>query len=73
VCRDIAGQIAGGSKAIIGLMLESHLVAGTQKLVPGQPLNCLTYGQSITDACMGWDTTVELFDILAEAVRTRRS
>jgi 3-deoxy-7-phosphoheptulonate synthase len=73
VCRDIAGQIAGGSKAIIGLMLESHLVAGTQKLVPGQPLSCLTYGQSITDACMGWDTTVELFDILAEAVRTRRS
>ncbi|MES2603850.1 MAG: 3-deoxy-7-phosphoheptulonate synthase, partial [Pseudomonadota bacterium] len=70
VCRDLAGQIAGGTKAIAGLMLESHLVAGTQKLVPGK---ALTYGQSITDACMGWDTTVELFEVLAEAVRKRRS
>ena len=69
VCRDIAGQIAGGTRAIAGLMLESHLVAGAQKLVPGKPL---TYGQSITDACMGWDTTTELLDVLADAVRKRR-
>jgi 3-deoxy-7-phosphoheptulonate synthase len=70
VCRDLAGQIASGMHAIAGLMLESHLVAGTQKLVPGKPL---TYGQSITDACMGWDTTAELLDVLAEAVRKRRT
>jgi 3-deoxy-7-phosphoheptulonate synthase len=69
VCRDLAGQIAGGSKAIVGLMLESHLVAGAQKLVAGKPL---CYGQSITDACMGWDTTVELFDVLADAVKAGR-
>ncbi|HTQ98991.1 MAG TPA: 3-deoxy-7-phosphoheptulonate synthase [Candidatus Acidoferrum sp.] len=69
VCRDLAGQIAGGSKAIVGLMLESHIVGGAQKLVPGKPL---TYGQSITDACMGWDTTTELLDVLADAARQRR-
>ncbi len=70
VCRDLASQIAGGTKSIIGLMLESHLVAGTQKLVAGKQ-DCLVYGQSITDACMGWDTTVELFDVLAQAARDR--
>jgi 3-deoxy-7-phosphoheptulonate synthase len=69
VCRDLAGQIAGGNTAIVGLMLESHLRAGTQKLVAGQPL---VYGQSITDACMGWETTVELLDVLANAARERR-
>jgi 3-deoxy-7-phosphoheptulonate synthase len=69
VCRDIAGQVAGGEQAIVGVMLESHLVAGTQKQVPGQPL---TYGQSITDACMGWAETEELLAELAEAVRQRR-
>jgi 3-deoxy-7-phosphoheptulonate synthase len=50
-------------------MLESHLVAGAQKLVPGKQL---TYGQSITDACMGWGETVELFEVLAGAVRSSR-
>jgi 3-deoxy-7-phosphoheptulonate synthase len=70
VCRDLAGQIASGTRTIAGLMLESHLVAGTQKLVPGKPL---TYGQSITDACMGWDTTAELLEVLADAVRKRRT
>jgi len=70
VCRDLAGQIAGGTVAIAGLMLESHLVAGTQKLVPGKPL---VYGQSITDACMGWETTVEMFEVLADAVRKGRA
>ena len=70
VCRDIAGQVAGGESAIIGVMLESHLVAGTQKVVAG---NTLTYGQSITDACMNWETTAELLDELALAVRKRRA
>ena len=70
VCRDLASQIAGGTKSIIGLMLESHLVAGAQKLVAGKQ-DCLVYGQSITDACMGWDTTVELFEVLAQAARDR--
>ncbi len=69
VCRDVAGQIAAGDRRIIGLMLESHLVAGNQKVVPGKPL---TYGQSITDACMGWDDTDTLLHELAEAVRKRR-
>jgi 3-deoxy-7-phosphoheptulonate synthase len=69
VCRDVAGQIARGSKSIVGLMLESHLVAGAQKLEAGKPL---TYGQSITDSCMGWDVTAELLQELADAVAQRR-
>jgi 3-deoxy-7-phosphoheptulonate synthase len=69
VCRDLAGQVANGETGIVGIMLESHIVAGTQKVVPGKPL---TYGQSITDACMNWETTAGLLDELAEAVRKRR-
>ncbi len=69
VCRDVAAQVAGGSPQIIGVMLESNLVAGAQKLVAGQPL---VYGQSITDACMAWDETAGLLDELATAVRTGR-
>ena len=69
VCRDVAGQIAAGNRNIIGVMLESNLVAGAQKLVPGEPL---VYGQSITDACMGWDETLELLAGLARAVRAER-
>ena len=69
VCRDVAGQIASGDPNIAGLMLESHLVAGSQKVVEGQSL---VYGQSITDACMGWDDTEVLLGELAEAVRKRR-
>jgi 3-deoxy-7-phosphoheptulonate synthase len=68
VCRDIAGQIAGGEQRIIGVMLESNLVAGAQKFAPGASL---TYGQSITDACIGWEETLSLLRELAEAVRTR--
>ena len=69
VARDIARQIAGGSKAIFGLMLESNLVEGRQDLVsPGD----LIYGQSITDGCIGWDATASLLDELAAAVRQRR-
>ena len=69
VCRDVAGQIAAGDGRIVGLMLESNLVAGAQKLVPGEEL---VYGQSITDACIGWDETYALLGELAAAVRARR-
>ena len=69
VCRDVAGQVASGEDAVMGVMIESHLVAGRQDVVEGQPL---TYGQSITDACIGWEETVEMLEELAEAVATRR-
>jgi 3-deoxy-7-phosphoheptulonate synthase len=69
VAADVAGQIAGGEKRVVGLMVESHLVEGRQDLEPGKPL---TFGQSITDACLGWDDSVKLLDELAAAVRKRR-
>ena len=68
VCSDVAGQVASGNRRIIGVMLESNLVAGAQKLSPGQPL---VYGQSITDACMGWDETRQLLGKLAKAAGAR--
>ena len=67
VVADLARQVAAGDRALVGVMLESFLVAGNQKL-GGE----LTYGQSITDKCMAWDTTVEVLGQLAEAVRARR-
>ena len=67
----LAGQIAGGNRAIVGVMIESFLVAGRQDL-GSNPARALTYGQSITDGCIGWDTTVEVLDGLADAVRARR-
>ncbi len=69
VCADVAAQVAGGDARIMGVMVESHLVPGRQDLVPGKPL---TYGQSITDGCVGWEDTVKVLDGLAEAVRRRR-
>jgi 3-deoxy-7-phosphoheptulonate synthase len=69
VCEDIARQIAGGDERIVGVMVESHLVAGRQDLEHGRPL---TYGQSITDACVGWDDSLRILEILAEGVRRRR-
>jgi 3-deoxy-7-phosphoheptulonate synthase len=69
VCHDVAAQIAAGDKRIMGVMIESNLVAGAQKLEAGQPL---VYGQSITDACIDWPETHELLNELAVAVRTRR-
>ncbi|HJX32696.1 MAG TPA: 3-deoxy-7-phosphoheptulonate synthase [Solirubrobacterales bacterium] len=69
VAGEIADQIADGSPAIVGVMLESFLVEGRQDLEGGAPL---TYGQSITDACMDWDRTVSVLDRLAAAVRARR-
>ena len=68
VSRDVAGQIRNGNRNIIGVMLESNLLEGSQKLVDGTPL---AYGQSITDACIGWDETYQLLRELAEAARQR--
>ena len=69
VAADVASQIRAGNKAITGVMIESHLVEGRQDVVPEKEL---VYGQSITDACIDWDTTREVFDNLADAVRERR-
>ncbi|MBB5351158.1 3-deoxy-7-phosphoheptulonate synthase [Haloferula luteola] len=70
VAKDLAGQISRGSSAIAAVMVESNLVEGNQKLVP--QLDALTYGQSVTDACIGWDDTVEILEVFAQAVRERR-
>jgi 3-deoxy-7-phosphoheptulonate synthase len=70
VCRDVIGQITAGDSRIIGVMLESNLVSGAQKLLDGKPL---VYGQSITDACLGWGESLELLRELASAVRSARS
>ncbi|MDO6524310.1 3-deoxy-7-phosphoheptulonate synthase AroG [Motilimonas sp. 1_MG-2023] len=70
VSSDVAGQIAAGNKAIFGVMIESHLVEGRQDLVDGK---AATYGQSITDACIGWDDTETVLRQLADAVATRRN
>jgi 3-deoxy-7-phosphoheptulonate synthase len=69
VAADIGSQIASGSGAIVGVMLESFIAAGRQDLDSGSPL---TFGQSITDACMSWEQTVSVLDGLAAAVRARR-
>ena len=69
VAEDVSGQIARGDHRIMGAMVESHLVAGRQDIVEGQTL---VYGQSITDACLGWDDTVQLLHGLATAVQERR-
>jgi 3-deoxy-7-phosphoheptulonate synthase len=69
VARDIASQVARGSRSIFGIMVESNLVEGRQDVVDGQ---ALTYGQSITDACINWDDTESVLDDLAAAVRKRR-
>ncbi|KZE28905.1 3-deoxy-D-arabinoheptulosonate-7-phosphate synthase [Crenobacter luteus] len=70
VAEDIAGQIAGGDQHIFGVMVESHLVEGRQDLKPGCQLN---YGQSITDACIGWNDTEAMLQTLADAVSARRA
>jgi 3-deoxy-7-phosphoheptulonate synthase len=71
VAGEVADQIASGSRLICGVMLESHLVEGRQEIVNGR--NGLRYGQSVTDACIGWETTVEVLSGLADAVRAARS
>lgn len=70
VAKDLAHQMASGCKTITSVMIESNLVEGNQK-IPAD-LSQLTYGQSVTDACLGWDHTVDVLETLAEAVRKRR-
>jgi len=73
VSRDIAAQVAGGSRQVFGLMIESHLNAGAQKFTPGKDgAGTLEYGKSITDACIGWDDSLKVLDILSESVKSRR-
>jgi len=69
VCDSVAEQISGGEERIMGVMVESHLVEGRQDLSPDKPL---TYGQSVTDACINWDDSVAVMEKLAAAVRARR-
>ncbi len=69
VAADIASQIAGGDTRIVGVMIESHIVAGRQDIIPGRPLE---YGQSVTDACIGWEDTIGVLENLAAGVRARR-
>ena len=69
VARSVGEQVAEGQRGIIGLLMESFLVDGAQKVVPGQEL---VFGQSVTDSCMGWEMTLPVLEGLAEAVRTRR-
>jgi len=70
VVDTIAQQVEAGDRRIGGLMVESHLVAGRQDLVPGKPL---AYGQSITDGCIDWDTSVKVLERLARAAERRRA
>ncbi|WP_294001424.1 3-deoxy-7-phosphoheptulonate synthase [Sphaerotilus sp.] len=73
VARDIADQIAGGSRSVFGVMVESHLKAGAQKFSAGKDdPSQLAYGQSITDACIGWDDSESVLAVLSQAVKARR-
>ncbi len=69
VGHDVAHQLSKGERRIMGVMIESHLVEGRQNNIPGKEL---TYGQSITDACINWENSLPLLERLAEAVRKRR-
>ncbi len=69
VAQDVAAQLAAGEERLMGVMVESHLVEGRQNLVPEQALE---YGKSITDACIGWEDSVAVLEILAQGVRARR-
>ncbi len=74
VARDIAAQIAGGSHSVFGVMIESHLQAGAQKFTAGKDLpSALEYGKSITDACLGWDDSLQALQELANGVQARRA
>jgi 3-deoxy-7-phosphoheptulonate synthase len=73
VAAEIAEQVKGGYKQVFGLMIESHLVAGAQKFTPGKDLvSGLVFGQSITDACLGWDDSLAALQVLSDAVVARR-
>jgi 3-deoxy-7-phosphoheptulonate synthase len=69
VSANVASQLAAGDARIFGVMVESHIVGGRQDLTPGKPL---TYGQSVTDGCIGWDESLGVLETLAEGVRRRR-
>ena len=72
VCEDIGRQMAAGDERIVGVMVESHPVGGRRDHVQGTPVENLTYGQSVTDACIGWDDSVKVLETLANAVKARR-
>ena len=73
VARDIATQITGGSTSVFGVMIESHLNDGAQKFTPGKDdAGKLEYGKSITDACLGWDDSLQCLQVLSDAVQARR-
>jgi 3-deoxy-7-phosphoheptulonate synthase len=73
VARDIAAQLKAGSPSIFGVMIESHLQAGTQKFTPGKDDRAaLEYGKSITDACLGWDDSLQALEVLSQAVRSKK-
>ena len=74
VARSVGAQVAGGSTSIFGVMVESHLQPGAQKFSPGRDdAGKLEYGMSITDACLGWEHSLELLDGLSQAVAARRA
>jgi 3-deoxy-7-phosphoheptulonate synthase len=74
VARDIAAQMAAGSRSVFGVMVESHLEDGAQKFSPGKDNpQSLRYGQSITDACIGWEVSLDVLETLSQAVRQRRA
>ena len=73
VMRDVGSQMAAGNRCIFGVMVESHLHAGAQKFTPGKDkASQLEYGKSITDACIGWDDSLNVLEVLAAAVKARR-
>jgi 3-deoxy-7-phosphoheptulonate synthase len=73
VARDIAAQLVSGSRQVFGVMVESHLNAGAQKFTPGKDkTDQLEYGKSITDACLGWDDSLQALEVLSQAVLARR-
>ena len=74
VAKDIAEQISAGSKEVFGLMVESHLNEGAQKFTPGKDdITKLHFGQSITDACIKWEDSLSVLELLSNAVKARRT
>jgi 3-deoxy-7-phosphoheptulonate synthase len=73
VARDVATQVGSGSRQVFGVMVESHLTDGAQKFTPGKDdPGALRYGQSITDACIGWEDSLQVLETLSAAVKARR-
>jgi 3-deoxy-7-phosphoheptulonate synthase len=74
VAREVASQVAKGSHCVFGVMVESHLNSGAQKFSPGKDdPAALEYGKSITDACRGWGDSLQVLELLSEAVKVRRN